>query len=140
MRERLAFFITLLAIAGALAVACGGDGDGGANGNATPGVNATPGASATASPPPIDGGEATPRSFAEARDRLSGQLQAIGANIGAVPDDIQEQILERCRALEEFADTDAVEGICQAIDQAIESNDPGLIDRVLDQLAELEED
>ena len=139
MRQRLALLTTLLAIAGALAVACGGDGGG--NGNETPDGDATPNAGATSSPPPLDGGgESTPRSFAEARDRLSGQLQAIGANIGAVPDDIQEQILERCRALAEFADSDAVEGICQAIDRAIESNDPGLIDRVLDQLAELEED
>jgi hypothetical protein len=146
MRQRPAVLISLLALACVLALACS-DGDGGANGGETP--NDTPSngtaplvdGTGTADPVPTfpgDPAEPTPRNLGEARERLTDQLDAIGANIGAVPDDIRQQLLERCEALAEFADRDDVESICQAIAAAIDTNDPGLIDRVLGQLADLE--
>lgn len=139
MRRRFALLATPIALAAMLALACNG---GGTNGGETPDGSGTPSTDGTPGVPtfPSDGAEPTPRNFAEARERLNSQLDAIGANIGAVPDDIREQLLERCRALEEFADAGDVEAICQEIDLAIENNDPGLIDLVLEQLAELEED
>lgn len=70
---------------------------------------------------------------------LSNQLEAIGANIGSVPDDIAAQLIGRCETLAEFADPDEVSSICRAIQQAIDTNDPGLIDSVLRRLAGLVE-
>jgi len=141
MRGRFALAATMLALAAMLALACAG-GDDGSNGGQTPDGNGTAVADGTPGVPtfPSDGAEPTPRDFSEARERLSSQLDAIGANIGAVPDDIREQLVERCRAIEEFADAGDVEAICREVELAIESNDPGLIDRVLEQLAALEED
>jgi len=139
MQRRLARFATLLTLAAALAIACS---DGSTNGGETPDGNGTPVTDGTPGVPtlPGDGGEPTPRDFAEARDRLASELDAIGANIGAVPDDIRELLLERCRAVKDFANDDDVEAICRTVEQAIDTNDPGLVDRVLQQLAALEED
>lgn len=141
MQQRLARFATLLTLAAALAIACS-DAGGSTNGGETPDGNGTPVTDGTPGVPtfPSDGGEPTPHNFAEARDRLTSQLDAIGANIGAVPDDIREQLLERCRALKDFANDDDVEAICQTVEVAIDTNDPGLVDRVLQQLDQLAED
>lgn len=135
MRPRLASLSLLVALAAMVMLSCNGGGE-------TPDGSTTPPTDGTPAVPtiPVDPGEATPTGLAEARERLTGQLDAIGANIGAVPDDIREQLLERCEVLKQFADDGDVEPICQTIDQAIDTNDPGLIDRVLDQLAGLEED
>jgi phosphoglycerate-specific signal transduction histidine kinase len=84
--------------------------------------------------------EPTPRDLDQERQRLTDQLDAIGANIGAVPEDIRDQLLARCEALVDYADAGDVEAICQSIATAIDTNDPGLIDRVLTQLAALEGD
>ena len=147
MRRRLALLATLVALAATLALACN-SGDGGTDGGETPEASATPNGSTTpvadgtpAVPTfPIDAGEPTPRDLDTARDRLSTQLDEIGVNIGAVPDDIRDQLLDRCTVLKDFADDGDVDAICQTISQAIDTNDPGLIDRVLGQLTELEED
>lgn len=104
-----------LLLAAALASACGG--------------GATPSA-------PDDGGA----SFEELRDTLRDRLDAIGVNIGAVPDDVRDQILAECRKLEQFVDEERVQGICGAIEQAIQQGDPGLIDLVLEELAALTAD
>ena len=142
MRRCLVLLATLFALAATLALACNGGGDNGSNGGETPDGNGTPTVDGTPGVPtfPSDGAEPTPRDLDEARERLSSQLDAIGANIGAVPDDIRDQLLDRCRAIEEFTDAGDIEAICQEIDLAVENNDPGLIDLVLGQLAELEED
>jgi hypothetical protein len=148
MRRRLVLPAVVVALVATLALACSnGDGDG-TNGGETPDGSTTPGSTATtpvldgtAVPTfPVDPGEPTPRDLDGARERLSTQLDAIGANIGAVPDDIRGQLLDRCEVLKQFADDGDVEAICQTIEQAIETNDPGLIDRVLSQLADLEGD
>ena len=44
------------------------------------------------------------------------------------------------RELEEFVDQEDAAEICEAIEQAIENEDPGLVDLIIDQLAELETD
>lgn len=133
-RHRTALAVLLFAAA-ALALSCSSGS--GANGNPTAAV--TPGQTGLPSPGPGDGKESTPTSLAQARGRLSSQLQAIGANIGSVPQDIEQQILDRCQALEQFANPDTVRPICQAIQQAIATDDPGLIDGVLRSLSQLKE-
>ncbi|OGO50780.1 MAG: hypothetical protein A2148_03580 [Chloroflexi bacterium RBG_16_68_14] len=127
-----------------LAVACGGeDGDGTAP-TATPTESradtATPTPSQSPAPTSTPTVEGTPTRFQALRDQLRGQLEAIGDNIGAIPDDIRAGLLARCHELEEFVAPEVIADICGAIEQAIEGDDPGLIDLVLDRLAELTEE
>lgn len=93
-------------------------------GEQTPGAN---GAAATA-----DG--ATPTAFEALRDAFIDDLAGIGVNIGAVPEDVREALLATCEELSAFAD---VEAVCGAVARAMDSGDSGLIDLVLDELAEL---
>ena len=60
--------------------------------------------------------------------------------IGDVPADIGARLLADCEQLETFADKNRVEDICTAIEQAMANADPGLIDRVLAELAALTPD
>lgn len=90
-------------------------------------------------PTPTEGGlQNTPGAFETARDALSAQLEAIGVNIGVLPDDISQQLLDACRELEMFLDPGETDEICDAIEEAIDQRDPGLIDLVLERLDELE--
>jgi hypothetical protein len=57
-----------------------------------------------------------------------------------MPEDVRDQLLALCRELEAFVEGERVAEICGAIEQAIERGDPGFIDLVLEQLAELEPD
>lgn len=150
MKHHLALIVALLMLTAGLAGACGGGNGAGGNG-ATPGRTASPaptedGAGSTPtqdgveSTPTQGGAESTPTRFEALRDALRNQLDAIGVNIGAVPGDVRDQILASCRELEAFAEGERVEEICGAIEQAMERGDPGLIDLVLNQLAELEPD
>ncbi len=141
MKRHLALIIALLMLTAGLAGACGGGNGAGGNG-ATPGRTASPAPTedGAGSTPTQDGAESTPTNFEALRDALRNQLDAIGVNIGAVPDDVRDQILASCRELEAFVEGERVEEICGAIEQAIERGDPGLIDLVLNQLAELEPD
>ena len=124
MRRSALALAAVLALAAAFA--CGdGTGDGG-NGNGPSG--GTPDANGSGP------------SFEELRQDLLTQLDGIGANIGAVPDDIRNQILGQCRALDEFADDDEVDALCTAMQRAMDRGDPGLIELVLENLATLEED
>jgi hypothetical protein len=124
-----------IALATALSLAACSS-DGGDEGNGSPVPPTTPGTEAPATlPPNID---PTPGSLDEARQALVDQLDAIGANIGAVPPDIQRGIIEDCETLEEFADGDTVGAICSDIQRAMDTNDPGLVDGVLRRLGELE--
>jgi hypothetical protein len=110
----------------ALAAACGGDGDGAGNG--------TP-----------DGGtvlpteEQTPVSFGELHTMLLQRLGSLRANIGSVPPDIRDEVLGWCRRLDEFIGEDEADEICEAVQRAIESADPGLIDRVLERIEGLQQ-
>ncbi|MCH8949334.1 MAG: hypothetical protein IIB87_03025 [Chloroflexi bacterium] len=78
--------------------------------------------------------------FELARDALYQELDSYGANIGFLPDDIRDDLLASCRALDEFAAGDDVDEICTAIEQAIADGDPGLIELVLNELAVLTAD
>lgn len=119
MNRSLWLLGALLTLTAALVIGCGGGGGGGSDGGPTKG---------------------SPEDFARDRDALMGELDAIGANIGAVPDDIREHLLRLCQDLEQYVDPEELETVCSAIDRAIEENDPGLIDLVLNELAALEPD
>ena len=123
MHRAIALLAAALLVA-TLAAACG---DGGSNGT-------TP--SGTASP--SDGTSTNPGDFERARDAFAQQLGAIGANIGAVPDDVRAQLLGQCRALGDFADPGEVGQLCDEVQRAMDTSDPGLIDLVLNQLAQLQ--
>ena len=91
------------------------------------------------SQPPVttENGNEAPAEFEVARDALYQELDSYGANIGVLPDDVRDDLLASCRALDEFAASDDVDDICAAIEQAIADGDPGLIDLVLNELAAL---
>ena len=88
-------------------------------------------------PAGTENGGGTPTEFELARDALSEELDSYGANIGILPDDVRDSVLASCHALDEFAASDDVDEICTAIERAIEDGDPGLIELVLNELAEL---
>ena len=122
---RSLFIIALLLLTTGLAAACGGNGTGDgpdANG-ASPGSTESR-AQATADP---------------LIDALREQLDAIGVNIGAVPDDVRDQILASCAELEELVEAVRRVRVCAVVEVAIEQGDPGLIDQILDELEDLED-
>ena len=85
-----------------------------------------------------DGGDSpNAAEFESARDALYQELDTYGANIGVLTDDVRDDLLASCRALDEFAASDDVDEICTAIEQAIADGDPGLIELVLNELAAL---
>ena len=92
------------------------------------------------SPVGTENGNEAPTEFEVARDALYQELDSYGANIGVLPDDVRDDLLASCRALDEFAASDDVDDICAAIEQAIADGDPGLIDLVLNELAALTTD
>jgi hypothetical protein len=141
MHSRLTVPALLVALTVPLAFGCGGEDNGDGGEPTATSIGGTPVGNGTIVVPtlPADPGEPTPRNLDEAVERLSEQIDAIGANIGAVPDDIRDQLVERCLTIGAFADEDDVEAICQQIEVAIDTNDPGLIDSVLSQLTALEE-
>jgi hypothetical protein len=115
--------IALLLAVAAAGVACGGA-DGGNSATAT--TTASSSTASTATGP-----------FAQLRDALRNRLNGIGINIGSVPDDILNQILNQCHELAKFADQNRVTDLCTAIRRARDTNDVGLIDQILTQLAQL---
>ncbi len=84
-----------------------------------------------------ENGDGAPTEFELARDELYEELDSYGANIGVLPDDVRDDLLASCRALDEFAASDDVDEICTAIERAIADGDPGLIELVLNELAAL---
>jgi hypothetical protein len=110
----------LLAVAAA-GVACGGGNGGGNGGNGGNGATAT-----------------TTSDFTQLRDSLRTRLEGIGVNIGSVPDDVLNQILDQCHELENFADQKRVNDLCDAIKRARDTNDVGLIDQIVTQLGQLQ--
>lgn len=143
MRVYLLLIIALLMLTAGLASACDGGNGAAGEGNSVGDSEDVNGAVPTKTESPAATAEAvqgTPTSFEALRDTLRDRLDAIGVNIGAVPDDVHDQILGWCHELESLAQQEVVADICEAIEDAIEQGDPGLIDLVLDQLAELEPD
>ena len=128
MKRRLTLAIALLLLAAA-AVACGGSG----TGDDDPPETASPVVTLIAT-------EDSPTTFEAARDDILAKLDAIGVNIGIVPDDIGEQLVSSCLALEAFVQGERVAEICASITDAIERGDPGLIDLVMERIADLEPD
>ncbi len=123
-RRRLLLFLVAPVVLSALLLGCNGDGDG-------------PNGSSTQAPTTTENGNGTPTEFELARDSLYQELDGYGANIGVLPDDIRDVLLASCRALDELAESDDVDEICTAIEQAIADGDPGLIEIVLNELAAL---
>jgi hypothetical protein len=116
------YFVGALLLAVLVAGACGGDNNG-----------------ATAGRTELPPAEGTPARFEALRGALADRLEAIQVNIAAIPDDVQREIVDLCRELEAFIDEDRVDEICGALDEAIDRGDPGRIDRILAELAELED-
>ena len=123
-QRRLLLLLAAPVVLAALLLGCNGDDD-------------SPSATGTQAPLTTENGNATPTEFELARDAFYQDLDSYGANIGVLPDDIRDDLLASCRALEEFAAGDAVDDICTAIERAIADGDPGLIEIVLNELAAL---
>ena len=124
MNRRRLLLLAAPVVLAALLLGCNGEG-GTANGGNIP----SPGGTKT--------GDETPTAFELARDTLYQELDGYGANIGVLPDDIRDDLLASCRALDEFTSSGDVDNICAAIERAIADGDPGLIQLVLNELAAL---
>ena len=129
-RRLLLLAIPMLLLAAGLAAACGG-------GNDSP--NPTDNG-ATGNRPTENGPTGTAGPFETALGALVEDLSKFRVTIGDVPPDVGAHLLADCEGLETFVDRDRIEGICEAIQQAMANADPGLIDRVLAELAELTPD
>ncbi len=123
-RRRLLLLLVAPVVLAALLLGCDSDGDG-------------PSGSSTQAPTTTENGNGAPTEFELARDALYEELDSYGANIGVLPDDIRDDLLASCHALDEFAAGDDVDNICTAIEQAIADGDPGLIEIVLNELTAL---
>ncbi len=88
------------------------------------------------------GGDARPSAteaarFQELRTSVSTQLDGIGVNIGQVPDDVLNKLLNHCHELERYADQTRVKNLCDAIQRAHDNSDPALVDQIVQQFAQL---
>lgn len=121
-----------LLLTAVIALSCGDDGG---SGSALDGDDAsgTPGSGVA-----TVASDEEPTDFTSLRDDLIERLDSIGVSIGFAPDEVRDQLLESCHDLELFADAGRVGDICDALDDAIERGDPGLIDLILDELRKLE--
>ncbi len=75
--------------------------------------------------------------FAHLRDSLRAQLDGIGVNINAVPNDVLTQLLNRCHELEKYADGPTVNSICDSIKRSHDNNDAAALSQVVTQLGQL---
>lgn len=128
---RLAATIIIVIAAGLAVASCGG-GDSGED----PPDNG-------ASPPPTGAttsevSEGTPLPFDAQRDELAERLDAIGANVGAVPPDVRQELLILCGNLVDLAERETVQQICNGLNQAFLNDDPDLLDLVVRELRNLE--
>ncbi len=126
--------IAIVVIAGLAVTRCGdGGGDDPPNG-ATPSVT-SPDQNRAATSTTSDG---TPLPFESQRDELADRLDAIGANVGAVPADIRQELLIMCGNLAGLADRETVQQLCNGMNQAFINDDPDLMDLVVRELRNLE--
>ena len=112
MRCAAGAVLILIAI-GAIGAACGGGGGDASNATST-------------------------ANFEQLRASLSSRLDSVGPNIGSMPDDVLNQILNNCHELEKFANEGSINNLCDAIKRARDTNDPGLIDQIVAQIAQLQ--
>ncbi len=77
--------------------------------------------------------------FEQLRDALRNRLNGIGVNIGVVPDDVLNQILNQCHELEQFTDQTRVNDLCTAVRRARDTNDVGLLDQIVTQIGQLKQ-
>ena len=112
MRCAAGAVLILIAI-GAIGAACGGGGGDASNATST-------------------------ANFEQLRDSLSSRLDSVGPNIGSMPDDVLNQFLNNCHELEKFVDEGSINNLCDAIKRARDTNDPGLIDQIVAQIAQLQ--
>lgn len=126
MRCWLAVVVTAVALT---VVACGG-------GN-SPASSGSPTSVATGAGLSTPGFRGTPSNFSEARDAVRSRLDAIGVNIGEVPQDVRRQVLAQCRDMTRFADQKKVTDLCGAVERAMNTGDFGLLDQVIAQLDQL---
>jgi hypothetical protein len=111
--RRAAVAVLILIALGATGAACGGGGGDASNATST-------------------------ANFEQLRDSLTRQLDSVGPNIGSMPDDVLNQILNNCHELEQFVDEGSINNLCEAIRRARDTDDPGLIDQIVAQLAQLQ--
>ena len=111
--RRAAVAVLILIALGATGAACGGGGGDASNATST-------------------------ANFEQLRDSLSSRLDSIGPNIGSMPDDVLNQILNNCHELETFVEEGSINNLCDAIRRARDTDDPGLIDQIVAQLAQLQ--
>ena len=76
--------------------------------------------------------------FEQLRASLSSRLDSVGPNIGSMPDDVLNQILNNCHELEKVVNEGSINNLCDAIKRARDTNDPGLIDQIVAQIAQLQ--
>jgi hypothetical protein len=127
---RLLLIVALVSCA-ALTLACSDDGS---DASETPATAGSPQPTATGG-----SGNETPGSFEEARDDLVARLEDYSATIGSLPDDVLADLLADCEAVaQQSDDEEAALGICDNIERAASTGDPGLVDRAIDELADLE--
>jgi hypothetical protein len=127
-----AVLVGAVAVGGALSFACGGNG---AGDGATPPAATATGNGAPTRPPTGQ----TPGSFEQARQSLIARLQDYSATIGALPDDLLAELLAQCDALAQASDDAAgAQEICADIERAARVGDPGLVDRAIDRLGQLQ--
>jgi hypothetical protein len=138
MRRTLALACVLFGLTAGLACDDSGAGSGPANDNGN--AEVPPGDGETAIDGETPAADVSPTAFEEARDSFAARVQAIGPNIGSVPDDIRGDLLTQCEALGEYADGGDVDDICSAVERAMNTGDFGLIDLILLDLAGLEEE
>ncbi len=106
-------FVAAVVTVSLLVAACGGGG----GGNSAPGTPT--------------------RSFEDVRGELVDRLDTIRVNIASVPADVQTRIKTTCRELQPSIGKDKTTEICGTLDEALLRADPGRIDRVLADLAQL---
>ena len=80
------------------------------------------------------------KALESAADLASKSIDDVLSNIGSVPDDIRDALIASCQELGTFVDKETIDRICPAIGQAIDANDPGLIDVIVEELAALHGD
>jgi hypothetical protein len=82
--------------------------------------------------------QATPTSLEQLRANLEARLETIGVNVGAVPEDVRDQLVRYCMGLKAFVQDGEIDDICNSIAVAIEQADRQLLEQVSTRLGNLQ--